>query len=211
MSSPARNVPRVVVVALLALVAAGCSQGTEPTGTAPATTIPRVTTSPSSQATTTTPTGGSSGVLFVDPDGTYQMEVSPMWVSNHGSFIAGLEVWYMTEPTLGIAPNVNVLSQVVPQEMTLDEYHEASIANAALLIEQFELIDEGIVTGRNQQLGMLDYAGVADGSELRFLAFYAVDDGVAVIATFTAEPDQFEILRDEIEPYLLTLVLVESP
>jgi hypothetical protein len=92
--------------------------------------------------------------------------------------------------------------------MTLDEYTQASIDNAPAFIQDFELGESRTVTGPGgSELAVLEYSGRAGGAEspLRFLAVWGLNDGNAIVATFTSLEEHFEAQRDDVLPYLLTL------
>jgi hypothetical protein len=144
--------------------------------------------------------------LFEDPQGTYEIAVDPDWVPNHGALVAGLEVWFVGETSpSGFGPNVNILTQDAPG-VDLGEYLELSIQNAPALIQDFRLIDQGLIEGAaGQPLGIMEYEGLTSGQFLRFLGIFALKDGRATVATLTTPPREFDVIRFSVEPYLLTL------
>lgn len=153
--------------------------------------------------TTTGPSGGSEGT-FSDPQGSYELDVDPEWIPQHGSLTAEIEIWYLGRPRGPIAANLNVLTQLVPG-VGLDEYVDLSVDNADLFIDEFELISAGITQGTRDELGYMEYQGTQGGHRLHFLAYFAVRDGMAVVATLTASVDEFTEARGEAEHYMQTL------
>jgi len=153
--------------------------------------IPKLSTTTTSAPTTTTsapttttsaPLGGTSPALtgerFTDPEGSYEIIVRSEWPSKHGALVAGLELWSVGDPIDGFVPNINIFSEIIESDMTLDEYIELSIENAGLFIEDFELIDKQIVTAESGQvLAFMEYEGSAVGRPLRFFAVFGVQDG----------------------------------
>ena len=136
----------------------------------------------------------------------YRLTVPESWEPRHGALAQGIEVWLTHEAADGFAPNVNVLTQAVGN-MTLDEYTEASIANAPAFIQDFELGDSRTVTGPAGELAVVEYSGKAGGAQnpLRFLAVWALHDGNAIVTTFTTLAENFEAQSEDVLPYLLTL------
>ena len=149
---------------------------------------------------------GPPGESYVDPEGAYRMTVPDSWEARHGAIAEGIEVWLAGEVEDGFGPNVNVLTQTTGG-MTLDEYTETSIANAPSFVKDFEVADSRRETGPNgTELSVLEYSGEAGTDRpLRFLAVWTVNDGQAVVATFTTTPERYEEQRDDVLPYLLTL------
>ena len=135
----------------------------------------------------------------------YDITFDPSWVANHGSLAAEIELWVVGPIADGFAPNVNVLTQLVP-ELDIDGYIEVSADSSPRFISNFELIDSGIVEGSSgQMLGFMEYLGALGGPLVHALAVFVLADGIAVIATLVALPDDFDELRETIEPLLLTL------
>lgn len=164
------------------------------------------TTSEQDTASTTTTglSGGSEGGVFSDPQGSYELDVDRAWIPQHGSLTAEIEIWYLGRPRGPIAANLNVLTQLVPG-VGLDEYLDLSVDNADLFINEFELISSGITQGTRDELGYMEYRGTQGGHRLHFLAYFAVRDGTAVVATLTASVDEFADARREAETYMQTL------
>jgi hypothetical protein len=176
----------------------------EPMTEAPATSPAQTTVAPSAPTSTGGP--GPAGESFVDPEGAYRITVPDSWEARHGAIAEGIEVWLAGEVEDRFGPNVNVLTQA-SGGMTLDEYTESSIANAPSFVKDFEVIDSRRETGPNgTELAVLEYSGEAGTDRpLRFLAVWTVNNGQAVVATFTTTPERYEEQRDDVLPYLLTL------
>jgi len=176
----------------------------EPVTEAPSVSPPPTTVASSAPADTGSP--GPPGESFVDPEGAYRITVPGTWEARHGAIAEGIEVWLAGEVEDGFGPNVNVLTQTTGG-MTLDEYTESSIANAPTFVKDFEVLDSRRETGPNgTELAILEYSGEAGTDRpLRFLAVWTVNDGQAVVATFTTTPERYEAQREDVLPYLLTL------
>ena len=170
-----------------------------PAMSAPPTTV-------ASSAPTSAGDPGQSGVSFVDPEGAYRMTIPDSWEARHGAIAEGIEVWLAGDVEDGFGPNVNVLTQATGG-MTLDEYTETSIANAPTFVKDFEVLDSRRESGPNgTDLAVLEYSGEAGTDRpLRFLAVWTVNDGQAVVATFTTTPERYEEQRGDVLPYMLTL------
>lgn len=151
----------------------------------------------------------STESTFVDPQGTYEIDVDPSWIAQHGAIAAEIELWFVGPPSGQLATNVNVLTQNAPA-VDLRGYLDLSVENADLLLEDGEVVDSGIVQGTYDQLAFMEYRGVQAGNQLHFLGYFTVDQGTAVVATLTSTEDQFDQVRREAEPYLQTLRSTEA-
>ena len=184
------STPTIGAMALL--VASGCRGG------GPASSSATEAASP----TTSPPVGDE---VFADPQGSYTITIHSDWDETPRMFVQEIESWAIDARTDDFAPNVNVLTQD-SLGADLDEYLAFSVENMGTL----DLINQTTVVGANgNELGLLEYSGVVPGGAadrpLHFLAAIDVRAGVAVVATLTTAPDEFDDYRDEIEPYLLTL------
>lgn len=171
--------------------------------------------------------GADDGEVFTNSQGTYRMTVDGKWTADHGRIVEGLDAWY-----LGPAPetpdsesealnpersftlediqretfqaNVNVLTQRTDGQ-TLDEYLALSEQSAP---PGFTFTSRETIEGVNHpELGVLEYREAGAGFTLCFLGVVAVRGDRAVVATLTAPDDDFPALRQQVEPYLLTLEL----
>ena len=220
-------VKRLALVPLLAVVVGACAGSTTTTASSPPASVqtsapteapaPSEAPSPSVEPTPeplspspspdTSAAAGPAGEAFVDPEGMYRLTVPKSWEPRHGALAQGIEVWLTHPAADGFAPNVNVLTQAVG-DMTLDEYTQASIDNAPAFIQDFELGETRTVAGPGGgELAVVEYSGRAGGAQnpLRFLAVWALNDGNAIVTTFTSLAENFEEQRDDVLPYLLTL------
>ncbi len=193
----------------------GSDDGSTASVPKPSTTTTSAPTTTTSAPTTTTsaPLENTSSALagerFIDPEGSYQIIVRSEWPSKHGALVEGLELWAVGDPIDGFVPNLNILSEIIPSGMTLDEYVELSIENAGLFVQEFELIDKQIVTAESGQvLASMEYEGSASGRFLRFFAVFGVRDDEAVVATLTVPPQEYAEIQAEVAPYLFTLELL---
>lgn len=173
------------------LAASGCGGDGQASSSAPEAALP-----------TASPSVGDE--LFTDPQGAYTITIGSDWDQMPGAFVKEVELWSIGLATDGMAPNVNVLTQD-SLGADLDDYLDLSVENMGPL----ELIDRSTVRGPDgDELGLMEYSGVVPGGPdrpLHFLATIDVRDGVAVVATLTTSPDEFDDYREAIEPYLLTL------
>ena len=162
-------------------------------------------TTSTTERTSTTSAGPlvSGATTFVDPQGTYSIDISPTWTEQSGTVVSEVEAWLIGLGDTQFQDNVNVLTQET-QGRDLQEYLDFSTASMG----DMELISETIVTGTaGNELALLEYSGVLPGAPipLHALATVSVDDGTAIIATLTTTLDTFEEARAEAERYLLTL------
>lgn len=144
------------------------------------------------------------GTTFTDPQGTYEMNIDPIWIDQHGSFSADIEVWFIRPPSGGFAPNVSVLTQLIP-DMELEEYLDLSVRQANVVLPDAEVVNRGIVQGTRDRLGFMEYRGTQAGNQVQFLAYFTVHGGKAVVATLTTSAHEFDATRSQVEPLLQTL------
>lgn len=147
-----------------------------------------------------------AGRAFTDPEGEYRLTISPAWKADHGSYVKGVEVWYLGPTGTGtFVPNVNILTQAIPATMTLERYLKLSIDGAPRLLEQFRNISSQIVRGKNARLAVWEFASRSKGLSFRHLGVFTVKSGTAVVATLTATAATYPALRRAVKPFLLTL------
>ncbi len=145
------------------------------------------------------------GTRFVDPQGTYTMQVDPGWTQRSATFVAEVEVWLVGGPQNGFASNVNVLTQSAPG-VDLAQYLALSVRNGPSIIDGFRIAHTETVTGAyGQQLGKIEYTARAGGRQLHFLAVIALRNGRAIVATLTAPEATYASVHTRVEPYLETL------
>jgi len=144
------------------------------------------------------------GVEFSDPEGDYTITIGSEWVpSPVGAVEDGVESWVVAPPGTDFSANVNVLTQST-EGLDLVEYLELSVENTGT----FEVIEQTTLTGENgNELGRFEFAGPVEGTDLdlHFLAIVDVTDGMAVLATLSTLEADFDALRANVEPFMLTL------
>jgi hypothetical protein len=149
----------------------------------------------------------TDGDAFTDPQGSYTLTLGPEWTDLPSTMVAEIETWAVAEGDSGFTPNVNVnvLTQDAP-DMDGDEYMDLTLESLASI--DGEVIDHAFVTGSSgRSLGLLEYVAQPPGvnTDLHFIAVFDLQGATAVVATYTATPEQFDELRASVEPYLLTL------
>ena len=144
------------------------------------------------------------GTTYNDPEGSYAIQVDPKWEIQVGGLAQGIEVWFLGRVEGNFRPNINVLTQSAPG-VNLDQYAQASVANAPQFIADFALVSQAQVDAPGGRLGMLEYTGSYQGRQLHFLAYFGVKNDRAVVATLTTPPISFTSWRGAIEPYMKTL------
>jgi hypothetical protein len=221
---PARS-PLLIGLAALtaaAAIAAGCggsvddpsagattaASASAPTLTAPATaaptasdTIPTPTTPP---PTAPGPSAPADAVTFKDPGGVYELDVSPKWTAR----TVQPKAWTVGTGGPGFADNVNVFVEPLSGSIGLEDYLDASVANAPALIPNVDFTErETITLPSGEPAGRLEYRGTIDGRDLSFLAIVGVSPENAVVVTLTSEPDRIDEVTKDNEPYMRTLRL----
>lgn len=144
------------------------------------------------------------GTTYNDPEGAYAIQVDPAWQIQLGGVAQGLEVWFVGPAEGDFRPNINVLTQSTPG-VSLDQYAQASIANAPSFMSDFALVAQSQVDGPGGRLASMEYTGTFQGRLLHFLAYFGVKSDRAEVVTLTAPPTSFASWRATIEPYMKTL------
>ena len=150
------------------------------------------------------PAASQIGTRYVDPEGTYTIQVDPGWTISVGGFAQGVEAWILGPAEGGFTPNLNLLTQGAPG-MDLDAYIKRSVETATSYIPDVSILDQTTIDGPGGKLARLEYTGTVQGRSLHFLSYTAVSGGTAVIATLSTPPDTFTTWRAAAEPYMETL------
>ena len=164
-----------------------------------------------SAAVTSAPTTTTTlpGQDFEGPRHNYMLRVNSAWPHHADMPIQGIETWQVVDAANGFAPNMNVVVENLPSELSVDTYlhaNTASVKNATAVLAGATIIGEQVVNGAyGQQLGRMEYTASVQGHALHFIAIVAVHKKTGVVATFTSPDDRFAQIRALVEPYLLTL------
>ena len=145
------------------------------------------------------------GKLFLDPQGTYEIRISPDWQETTRGVVKEAEAWTIGAPSEGFQASVNVLTQPAPGN-DLAVYLDTTIRN----IGTYTVVRQIQIVGVNgNALGLFEFKGVPPGSPsdrpLHFLATVDVRSGHAVVATLATTEASFDELRSTVEPYLRSL------
>ncbi len=191
----------VPVLAAVGLIAVGCGSEGSLTGSGTDTsavttdTTSTDTTGTDTTATDTTSTGTTSSVgdRFRDPAGKYSIEVPSHWTSAQES----PKAWFLNDDRDAFRENVNILTETIPSNMSLETYVNLSISKAPASIRQFNIEErETFTLNSGTEAYRLVYTGsptsVSADLNFRFLAVVAVEDGTAVTLTMTAPLDAWD-------------------
>jgi hypothetical protein len=141
--------------------------------------------------------------VFVDPQGTYEVDIDPGWSAAHGLLVAEIEMWFVAPARDGFRANVNILTQAAPG-LTLSDYMDDT--DRATEAAGGSVHENEVRRGSTgNDVGVTVYDTEQGGAELRHLATVIVNDEVAVVATLTALRGDFDDRRAEVEAYLLSL------
>jgi hypothetical protein len=88
--------------------------------------------------------------------------------------------------------NVNVLVQMLPDKMTLDQYTELSLDQASKLITGFDLLDQGSTQLAGRPARRIHYRGEQGAFRLEWEQVWTVLGGQAFIVTYTADRDRYD-------------------
>ncbi|MBM3676445.1 MAG: hypothetical protein FJW96_00970 [Actinobacteria bacterium] len=148
---------------------------------------------------------GAAPTRFVDPERTYELMIESTWEPRHGVLKKGAELWIVDTDRSGFLANVNILTLKVPATITLRQYLDASVKSGPKALEGLKSIRATIQQGTRSRLAVWGYTSRQNGRRLRHVGVSAVRNGRAIVATFTATPRDFELLRKDVTQSLLTL------
>lgn len=147
----------------------------------------------------------ADAVPFVDPEGEYEVAISPDWTADADAGPTGIEFFVLGTGSTTFADNANVVTERT-QGAPLDAYVDVSLTNLESAIENAQVGEPEFVTLASGQEGaIINYSGTLQGVDLEFLVVIAVEDDLAALATLSSEPDRFAEVRAAAEPYLRTL------
>lgn len=146
----------------------------------------------------------AEGETFTDPQGSYVLTVAEDWRSVTARD-PETEGWAVAPKRNGFTPNVSVIAISDPEATTVDGLMDLSLEGLKA-IQGFELLERSVVVGaKGQELGVLSYSASPGAAPIFFLSYTVLRSDKVVIATLTATATTFEKLRQQVEPYLLTL------
>jgi hypothetical protein len=146
--------------------------------------------------------------FYEAPDGSFTLGVPKRWKRPASSLDLTSAVWYTDTGSAEFDANVNVLTESVPADLTIDKYLELSVENGPSQIEGFAAVDmREVVLANGDRGGRAEYTGEFAGQQFHFLALISLEADLAVIATYTNVEANYQRVVSEIEPYLLTLAV----
>lgn len=196
-----------LVALILASLVAGCAQEGEPTSDL-------VTTDPAPPAGTSPPAEEPVPPAPPAPEAappatpeTRQQEHDATLRTGAPATIVAPEGWTLVTDLMGadffvLAPregpndifreNVNLMLQSA-EGMTAEEYEELSIESVAELIENGRITSITSATLAGRDATRMDYEGRVNGVDLAFIGWWFLEDGIAYVFTYSAEPDKLEV------------------
>ena len=91
----------------------------------------------------------------------------------------------------GFGENVNVVTEDVGSMASAQRYRDQSLALLPQAIDGFELVGSAPFEVRGEDGASVEYTGRQGALELRWFQVYAVHDGTAYVATYTAEEEGY--------------------
>ena len=183
---------RAALLVAAMVVAGACGDGGGDGGSTPTT------------AAAPAPAPATDGVRFDDPEGSYAIRVPDGWEPRPADEQRN-ESWAVGPEVGGYTPEVRVAAGSSHQ-LSLDKFMDAQLQRMETTSVGLEVTARDTVEGPGgARLGRLHYSEAQGGLQLEFLGIYAVGPQQAVIALLSAGDDQFDALRSDVEPYLLTL------
>ncbi len=146
--------------------------------------------------------------LYEAPDGSFTLGVPKRWKRPASSLDLANAVWYTDTGSAEFDANVNILTESVPPDLTIEKYLELSVENGPSQIEGFAAVDmREVVLANGDRGGRAEYIGEFAGRQFHFLALISIEADLAVIATYTNVEANYQRVVSEVEPYLLTLAV----
>jgi hypothetical protein len=178
---------RLIAFLSLALVAGACGDGSD-SGTGP---------QPSPAETVAT--GAPSGTQRLEnTELGFTIDHPESWTPSDQPGVAALLVNQESAQD-GFAESVNVVSEEVPEEVSLDEYTEATIRNLEAGFGGLEVIGEGPTTIGDLPAHSIEYRAEQQGQTLSFLQTWLIGDTTAFVLTYTGEGEGFDDYRSDAE------------
>lgn len=163
-----------------------------------------VTTLPDPTSAPTAPLVSDDAVRFVDPDGTYEMQIGATWMLVNDADRPDRELWFFDADTGANADSLRVETASVGGT-TLEQYvNVVKTFTAQTSGEQVSVSEQYVDGVFGQPLAIIERSNGTTGT--RSLDVFVVQDGTAVVATLTTSAERFDERRSTIEPLLLTLV-----
>jgi hypothetical protein len=146
--------------------------------------------------------------LYEAPDGSFTLGVPKRWKRPASSFDLTSAVWYTDTGSAEFDASVNILTESVPPDLTIDKYLELSVENGPSQIERFAAVDmREVVLTNGDRGGRAEYTGELAGQQFHFLALISLEADLAVIVTYTNVEANYQRVVSEVEPCLLTLAV----
>jgi serine/threonine-protein kinase len=166
-------------VIVLSLIAAGCGGKSTPRGAGPGASQP-------SSAST------AGFETYTDAKYDFTIGYPKEWDKQEGA--AGSAVAFLSPQESAsddFRENVNVLVQMLPDKVTLDQYTKLSLDQAPKLITGFDLLDEGSTTLAGSPAHHVHYRGEQGAFRLEWKQVWTVQNGRAFVLTYTAERERY--------------------
>jgi hypothetical protein len=181
--------------------------------TLPSTIVPTSSLAPTTDAATSTsvvdstaapaPATPAGAQPYVDPGG-WSIAIDPAWQFQQSETFTG---WLIGTGTEAFRDNVNVATEALPRELTLDEYAEAALGVIRRQASDVQIVDRRRVVGADGVgVEVIDWSGsFGTGQQLAFVQAMTVTPTNAYVATFTSEPDRMPDLAATVTAYLVTI------
>jgi eukaryotic-like serine/threonine-protein kinase len=169
-----RSARVVAATALLALLVAGCSEGS---------------------SSANSPTGAASGFLtYSDSKYGFRISYPPDWAEQLG--VAGTVVAFLSsseDSSDTFRENVNVGVEDLPNPgMTLDQFTAAALAQVEGLITNFTLVSKEATAVAGRFAERVVYTGQQGKFDLKWQQVWLIDKARAYVLTYTAEVPKFD-------------------
>jgi hypothetical protein len=169
-----------------------------------ASTIPTTTAATTSRPATTAPatTAPLAGTTFTDPTNVYRIRVAPTW--SDATTAGGLQTWATGTGSSTFRDSVNVLIEKLPIDISMDDYLAASVRNAPRSLPSFVEVGRSVTNVNGKVLGQLDFRS-SQQIPLRHRAVVVIKGRNAIVVTYTAQPDRFDIEVANVQPYVTSV------
>jgi V8-like Glu-specific endopeptidase len=153
-------------------------------------------------------TTGTDGKYTSEAD-NYSMEFPKDWeVTEDLSYGTGVMAISQRENASDtFRENINVISEVLPSAMTLDDYYKLSIDNAAASLPGFTKIKEGTKTINGIKSKWIIYTEEYEGTKIEVLVYVLVKDLKAFVITCGSIPSEFDKYKSQFEEIVGTFKL----
>ncbi|MDO5654541.1 MAG: hypothetical protein Q4G27_00205 [Flavobacteriaceae bacterium] len=125
----------------------------------------------------------------------YNMTTDENWSIEHVSYPQNKVIYYSNLNTNNFRENINIITEMVGNEVNLDEYIQLSIKGLSA-IPNFKIYEREATELQGKPAYFIDYEMEYNQNMQRNLQYFLIENGVAYIITFTSDLEDFEKTKE---------------